>query len=74
MAVFTLSNMRKAGNTKMGNEKKRDKKKEEERRKRYRNFMPSIPSRANNQKLTRARQSASSVRSWIIKKEIILLI
>ena len=33
MAVFTLSNTRKAGNTKMGNEKREMRKKEERKRK-----------------------------------------
>ena len=33
MAVFTLSNARKAGNTEMGNKKKREKKEREEQKK-----------------------------------------
>ena len=32
MAVFTLSNARKAGNTEIGNEKKRERKKREKRK------------------------------------------
>ena len=44
------------------------------KKKKIQKSLLSISSRANCQKLTKARQSASSTRSWVIRKEIILLI
>ena len=45
-----------------------------EKKKRCRKIMPSIQSRVKSLKLVRVRRNASFARSWIIEKEIILLI